>query len=111
MDVFVLPSLQQGLGTIMLDAMAMGRPVIATRVGGVYSAVRDNETGLLVPPSNSQALADRITELLDDHERAQTIGRAARDLVEREFGVEGMIDQTASLYHEILEGSPVLQPA
>jgi glycosyltransferase involved in cell wall biosynthesis len=111
MDVFVLPSLQQGLGTIMLDAMAMGRPVIATRVGGVYSAVRDNETGLLVPPSNSQALADRITELLDDHERAQTIGRAARELVEREFGVEGMIDQTAALYHEILEGSPVLQPA
>lgn len=104
MDVFVLPSLQQGIGTIMLDAMAMGRPVIATRVGGVYCAVHDNETGLLVPPSNSQALADRIVELLDDRPKARAIGQAARDMVEHEFGVEGMIDQTAALYHQVLEG-------
>lgn len=109
MDVFVLPSLQQGIGTIMLDAMSMGRPVIATHVGGVDSAVRDNETGLLAPPSNSQALADRIVELLDDHSKAQAIGQAAREMVEREFGVEAMVDQTASLYHEILDHSPVLQ--
>lgn len=106
MDVFVLPSLQQGIGTIMLDAMAMGRPVIATRVGGVYCAVHDNATGLLVPPSNSEALADRIVELLDDRDKAQFIGSAARELVEREFGVEGMVDQTAALYHEILDRSP-----
>ena len=111
MDVFVLPSLQQGIGTVMLDAMAMGRPVIATRVGGVYRAVRDNETGLLAPPSNSQALAQRILELLDNREKAQAIGRAARDLVEREFGVEGMIDQTSALYHEILEHQLVIHSA
>ena len=110
MDVFVLPSLQQGIGTIMLDAMAMGRPVIATRVGGVYCAVHDNETGLLVPPSNSEALASRIVELLDDREKAQTIGRAARDLVEREFGVEGMVDQTSALYCEVLDREPAPQP-
>ena len=66
MDVFCLPSLQQGLGTIMLEAMAMGKPVIATGVGGVYSVVHDQETGLLVPPSNSTALAERLMELLDD---------------------------------------------
>ncbi len=110
MDVFVLPSLQQGIGTIMLDAMAMGRPVIATRVGGVYCAVHDNETGLLVPPSNSEALAARIVELLDDRPKAQSIGRAARDLVEREFGVAGMIDQTAALYREVLDRSLTPQP-
>ncbi len=110
MDVFVLPSLQQGIGTIMLDAMAMGRPVIATRVGGVYCAVHDNETGLLVPPSNSEALAERIVELLDDRNKAQFIGSAARDLVEREFGVEGMVDQTAALYHEILDRSSTPVP-
>jgi len=102
MDVFVLPSLQQGIGTIMLEAMAMGRPVIATRVGGVYCAVRDNETGLLVPPSNSQALADRIIELLDDRDKAKAVGRAARELVEHDFAVEGMVDQTAAVYHEVL---------
>jgi glycosyltransferase involved in cell wall biosynthesis len=105
MDVFVLPSLQQGIGTVMLDAMAMGRPVIATRVGGVYCAVRDGETGLLVPPSNSAALAERIAELLDDPAKAQSIGSAARDLVEREFAVQGMVEQTAGLYHEILDDS------
>lgn len=105
MDVFVLPSLQQGIGTIMLDAMSMGRPVIATRVGGVYCAVRDNETGLLVPPSNSEALANRIVELLDDRAKAQFIGKAARDLVEREFGVECMVDQTAAQYRQVLEKS------
>lgn len=110
MDVFVLPSLQQGIGTIMLDAMAMGRPVIATKVGGVYQAVHDNETGLLAPPSNSEALAERIIELLDNHEKAHAIGHAARELVERDFGVEGMIDKTAAVYHEILDGSLVTQP-
>lgn len=107
MDVFVLPSLQQGIGTIMLEAMSMGRPVIATRVGGVYCAVRDNETGLLVPPSNSQALADRITELLDNRVKAQAIGAAARELVERDFAVDGMVDQTAGVYHEVLNRAPV----
>lgn len=111
MDVFVLPSLQQGIGTIMLDAMAMGRPVIATRVGGVYCAVRDNETGLLVPPSNSEVLAGRIVELLDDREKARSIGSAGRNLVERDFGVLGMIDQTAAVYREVLEQAPVLQTA
>lgn len=105
MDVFVLPSLQQGIGTIMLDAMAMGRPVIATRVGGVYCAVRDQETGLMVPPSNSEALSARIAELLDNPAKARAIGSAARDMVEREFGVHGMVEQTVGLYHDVLEPS------
>ena len=63
MDIFCLPSLRQGLGTIMLEAMALGRPVIASGVGGIYSVVRNNETGLVVPPSDSAALAERILEL------------------------------------------------
>ena len=103
MDIFVLPSLQQGIGTIMLEAMALGRPVIATKVGGVDCAVHDNETGLLVPPSNSQALAERIAELLDNPARARAIGHAARENVEREFSVERMVEQTAALYREVLE--------
>ena len=103
MDIFVLPSLQQGIGTIMLEAMALGRPVIATKVGGVYRAVRDNETGLLVPPSNSEALAERIVELLDNPARARAIGQAARKTVEREFNVDRMVKQTAAVYREVLE--------
>jgi glycosyltransferase involved in cell wall biosynthesis len=101
MDVFVLPSLKQGLGTIMLEAMLRGRPVIATSAGGVYSVVTDGRTGLLVPPRDSEALARRIVELLDDPLRARQIGRAARDMVCREFPVERMVERTARLYREI----------
>jgi glycosyltransferase involved in cell wall biosynthesis len=109
MDVFVLPSLQQGIGTIMLDAMEMGRPVIATKVGGVFHAVHDRETGLLVPPSNSEALAERIVELLDNPDLARSIGHAAHELVDHEFGVERMIDETAALYREALDVHAVPQ--
>jgi glycosyltransferase involved in cell wall biosynthesis len=102
MDIFCLPSLQQGIGTIMLEAMAMGRPVIATRVGGVHRVVHDNDTGLLVPPSDSAALADRIIELLDNPCRARMIGHAAREKVIREFSVDQMVSNTVGLYREAI---------
>ena len=102
MDIFCLPSLQQGIGTIMLQAMAIGRPVIATRVGGLYRVVRDGETGYLVPPSNSEALAKRIIDLLDHPADAREIGRAAREEVVKQFSVEQMVSQTAALYREII---------
>lgn len=102
MDVFCLPSLQQGIGTIMLEAMALGRPVIATRVGGVYRVIQDGATGLLVPPSDSVRLAERILELLDDPVRARAIGSAAQQEVRNAFGVERMIRETAAVYRAIL---------
>jgi len=101
MDVFCLPSLQQGLGTIMLEAMALGKPVIATGVGGVYSVIRDGKTGLLIPPSQSQPLADRILELLNDPVKARAIGEAGRSLVKREFRVETMVERTAKVYRQV----------
>jgi glycosyltransferase involved in cell wall biosynthesis len=111
MDVFCLPSLQQGLGTIMLEAMALGRPVIATSVGGVSSAVKDGETGLIVPPGDSRALARRTLELLENPARAQAIGAAARQRVSDEFNVNRMALETAELYREIctcpLKSSPL----
>lgn len=106
MDIFCLPSLQQGLGTVMLEAMALGRPVIATGVGGVYSIVKDGQTGLIVAPSNSGDLAKRIIELLDDTVRARAMGAAARQLVQDEFGVERMVRQTADLYREAIAAAP-----
>ncbi len=102
MDIFCLPSIQQGLGTIMLEAMAKGRPVIASGVGGVYSIIRNGETGFLVPPSESRPLADRILDLLADPVRARAIGEAGRSLVCREFHVETMVQRTAELYREIV---------
>jgi glycosyltransferase involved in cell wall biosynthesis len=102
MDIFCLPSLQQGIGTIMLEAMAKGRPVIATRVGGVYRVVRDGETGYLIPPSDSEALAQRILQLLDDPELARAIGHASRAEVIKEFSVQQMVSKTVTLYREVL---------
>lgn len=102
MDIFCLPSLQQGIGTIMLEAMALGRPVIGTRVGGVYRVIRDGETGLLVPPSDSVRLAERMIELLDDPQRARAIGAAAQAEVRQEFSLEQMVQRTAALYREVL---------
>ncbi len=110
MDIFCLPSLRQGLGTIMLEAMALGRPVIASGVGGIYSVIRNNETGLVVPPSDNTALAERILELLHDPVRARAIGEAGRQLVREEFGVERMVAQTAELYREILASERIAAP-
>lgn len=103
MDIFCLPSLQQGIGTIMLEAMAMGRPVIATSVGGVFNVVRDNQTGLLVPPSDSVRLAERIIELLTNPELARRIGAAAMLEAETEFNVEHMVEATVEVYREVLD--------
>lgn len=102
MDVYCLPSLKQGLGTIMLEAMVRAKPVIASRVGGVYGVIRDGETGLLVPPSDSEALAERIVELLRNPERARAIGRAARARVAAEYPVSRMVEQTVRVYREVL---------
>ena len=110
MDIFCLPSLQQGLGIIMLEAMALGRPVIASRVGGVYSVVSHKETGLLVPPSESSQLADGILELLGDPVRARAIGEAARQMVRRDFGRERMVSQTAQLYQDLVAESRAGRP-
>jgi glycosyltransferase involved in cell wall biosynthesis len=105
MDIFCLPSLQQGLGTIMLEAMALGIPVIASRVGGVYSVIHDQHNGLLVPPSNSRQLADRILELLCDPLRARHIGENGREMVRDEFGLHRMVSQTADLYRQVIAAS------
>ena len=110
MDIFCLPSLRQGLGTLMLEAMSLGRPVIASDVDGVDSVVHDNETGLLVPPSNSEALAQRMLELLRDPFRARRLAEAARDKVGRDFSVARMAQQTAEVYRSVL-GQPAREPA
>lgn len=98
MDMFCLASLRQGLGTIMLEAMALAKPVIATGVGGIYSVIRDGETGLVVPPSNSEALANSILELLEEPLKARAMGEAARELVSQEFHVDVMVKKTVEQY-------------
>lgn len=111
MDIFCLPSLKQGLGTTMLEAMAFGKPVIATGVGGVYSVIRENETGLVVPPRDSARLAERILELVNDPVRARVIAATGKALVCKDFTVQGMVRETAALYREVLDSEERVEKA
>ena len=101
-DVFCLPSLEQGLGATMLEAMARGRPVVASGVGGVDSVVEDGATGLIVPPADSAALADGVAALLADPAAARRMGEAGRAVVRARFGVARMVAETAALYRGVL---------
>lgn len=104
LDVFVLPSLTQGAGTIMFEAMALGKPVVATRVGGVADFLVDGEHALLVPPANHVLLAEKVQLLLDNPERARKLASAGQRLVRERFSVERMTEATAEVYRRILAG-------
>ena len=100
-DIYCLPSLQQGLGVVMLEAMALGRPVIASGVGGVTSVIEDNINGLIVPPSDSRSLGDRIIEMLLDRDRARRIAAAGQQMVRDRFNEKRMLDQIMQVYRDV----------
>lgn len=89
-DVFCLPSFVEGLPLVVLEAMAQGKPVVATPVGGTPELVRDGETGLLVPPGDSGALQKALARLLSDPTFARRLGEAGRDRVETTFSAASM---------------------
>lgn len=97
-DLFVLPSLSEGLPVSLLEAMACARPVVATAVGGIPDVVEDGVTGLLVPPRNPQALARTIARLAGSPGWAATLGAAARRRVLSRHSWEAMVAQHAALY-------------
>ena len=101
-DVMALPSLAEGLPLAVLEAMACGRPVVATPVGGVAEAIDDGKTGLLVPPRNPEALADAILGLLRNPARARTVGAAARQRVVERFSSTQFAERIQQFYDEIL---------
>ena len=105
-EIFVFSSYLEGLGTAILDAMALGKPVVATRAGGIPEAVQDGMTGLLVPPRDPQALAEAIRSLLRHPEQAKALGEAGRKRVEQYFTVERMACQTLQAYERILANAP-----
>jgi L-malate glycosyltransferase len=98
MDVYVAPSLWEGLSVALLEAMAAGLPVVATDVGGARKVLGHDEYGLLVPPGDSAALAERIRSLALDSARRAALGRRARQRAQDEFSLDAMIRQLTTLY-------------
>jgi glycosyltransferase involved in cell wall biosynthesis len=104
-DLFAMSSVTEGLGTTLLDAMACGKAIVATRTGGIPEVVDDGVTGKLVAPRDHAAMAQAILELLDDHAGRARMGDAGRARVEARFTVERMIAGTAAVYAR-LAGRP-----
>lgn len=99
--VVVLPSYREGLPKVLLEAAACGRAVITTNVPGCRDAIEPGVTGLLVPVRNHRALADAIQTLVEDAELRQRLGKAGRELAEREFAIEKIVQQHLDIYHAL----------
>ena len=97
-DLFVMSSVTEGLGTSVLDAMACGRAVVATRAGGIPESVVDGETGLLVPTREPAALASAIVRMLRDRPWRHALGRAGRARARAHFSAARMVAETAAVY-------------
>jgi len=97
-DIFVMSSVTEGLGTSILDAMASGKPVVATAAGGIPEIVRDGRTGLLVPPRDHDAMAAAIVKLLRDEPLRRRMGAAGLSLANARFSAERMVRETLEVY-------------
>lgn len=101
-DLFVMSSVEEGLGTAVLDALAVGKPVVATNSGGIPEMITDGENGLLVPAKNPSALADAISEMLADAVKAERMAARGPELVEARFSIEAMVAGNINVYERIL---------
>jgi glycosyltransferase involved in cell wall biosynthesis len=106
-DLFVMSSVTEGLGSTVLDAMAMRLAVVGTTAGGIPEAVLHGETGLLVPPADSRALADAMTRLLKDPDLRSAMGEKGYARVERHFGVAPFLEGTLKAYRRAEEMNPI----
>lgn len=97
-DLFVMSSVTEGLGSAVLEAMACGKAVVATRAGGIPEAVDDGVTGILTAPHDEAAMADAIVAMLEDPARRARFGAAGRARVETAFSVEQMVERTLDVY-------------
>lgn len=103
-DVAVLASGYEGMGRVLLEAQAAGKPVVATKAGGIPDVVKDGETGYLVPAGDAQALAQALERLLADASLRQKMGHAALQWVSARFSSQRMCEQLQALYQQLLQG-------
>lgn len=102
-DLFVLPTLQESLPQSLLQAMAMEKPVIGTKVGGIGEAIENEVNGYLVEPNNPSALSDAIIKLLQDKEKSRTMAIEGRKIVQQKYTIESMCEKMFDLYSSLLK--------
>jgi glycosyltransferase involved in cell wall biosynthesis len=100
--VLVLPSLNEGMGRVLVEAMAAGLPIVASSVGGIPDLVEDGKNGLLVPSKDAAALEKAICDLLAIKKKRNQMGKAGKKMC-RPYGSEAMVKQIDDLYTELLE--------
>ena len=103
MDAIVLPSLWEGMPNAVLEAMAAGKPVVASRIAGMDELVRDGVTGLLCAPGNPDELAGALLSLARDRQRSRAMGEAGRCLAKEKFSIAATVAATVGLYDELLK--------
>ncbi|GKS59015.1 glycosyl transferase group 1 [Nitrospira sp.] len=102
LDLFVIPSVEgDTIPQVLMQAMAVGLPVVSTTVGSIPDVVRNGETGFVVPPRDAVALAERIDYLLDQETIRREMGRAGRALVERSYSLDRMLDELERIYGKV----------
>ncbi|MDP1946238.1 MAG: glycosyltransferase family 4 protein [Nitrospirota bacterium] len=108
-DLFVLPSLSEGFPFVLLEALAMGCPVVASRVNGIPELIEEGKTGLLVPARDPQALALAIQKLLSDPAAASRMGAAGRTVVREQFTADRMVAKTTAIFDAAVQdaGGPL----
>ncbi len=109
MDIFVMPSIAEGLPNALLEAMAAARPVIVTCAGGMAEIIQDGVNGLVVPVGDETALSGGIRKLLKDRSFARTLGAAARQCIENKYSIRATARAWEDLYITLLrkKGVPV----
>lgn len=102
-DIFVFPSITEGLGISLLEAMYMGLPAIASNTEGILEVIEDDKDGILMPAADPRSLASKIGMLLGDDNKIKILGNNARDKVKKYFSPEGYIQQLESVYEELIK--------
>ena len=101
-DIVVMSSIQEGLGTAVIDAMALAKPVVATDAGGIPEIIENRVTGTLVPPADPHALADGIIAYLTNPEQARQIGLQGQQKVRKHFCMDTMVEKNIDVYTQLL---------
>jgi glycosyltransferase involved in cell wall biosynthesis len=106
MDLFVLPSLWEGMGTAIVEAMAAGRPVVASDIPPLREIIPSSELGLLVPPGDAKALERAVEQLLKEKGRSERMGKLAREYAESTFSIQGVVSEYQDLFAEAEDAPP-----